>query len=445
MTLRLKRDRRGVSNIIIVVLSLVIIVAIISNIVLWNYEMNQLDWERMREDMSVTNVERLTHSSWFVAQSEYKVSFGTRVNGTYEDTQITNDGRWETFQENISYSSSFFATISGGTGTNVQNLKAEPDDNYATLIAPPLGLGTQDAYGTGFETGTNEINKVNIIAQYHVSEAASNDELTLKYSLDGGATYGFTSETIIPTSTEDVDWGIDVTVDRTWTWSNISALSVWLSYSRAGADDGATVYADALWVVVQFSYSYRLDFNSTFVIDVSSYSLDSIQTVEIQLSYRADDASEKWYLKALNWSSSTYSDKGFNFTAGHTPTAGWDYYAVNLTDAWRSYVQDNGTLHVRFVDHDADSNRTAIEIDFLGVRAEIDGTRFTFKNGGALTSHLVSLWIINSTDHQRYDINVFVNSGETTSYLRADISLPKSENTVRVVTERGNTAVYSGI
>jgi hypothetical protein len=75
---------------------------------------------------------------------------------------------------------------------------------------------------------------------------------------------------------------------------------------------------------------------------------------------------------------------------------------------------------------------------------EINGTRFTFKNEGALTSHLVSLWIINSTNHQRYDINVFVNSAETTTYPRADISLPDDQYTVKVVTERGNIAVCSG-
>ena len=46
---RLRRDRRGISNVIVVVLSLVIILAIVSNIVLWNYEMNQVDWEKMKE------------------------------------------------------------------------------------------------------------------------------------------------------------------------------------------------------------------------------------------------------------------------------------------------------------------------------------------------------------------------------------------------------------
>lgn len=74
----------------------------------------------------------------------------------------------------------------------------------------------------------------------------------------------------------------------------------------------------------------------------------------------------------------------------------------------------------------------------------LTGSQFTFQNDGSLTAHLVSLWIINSTDHQRYDINVFINSAETKNYLLEDISLPTGSYTVKVVTERGNTAVYSG-
>ncbi len=71
-------------------------------------------------------------------------------------------------------------------------------------------------------------------------------------------------------------------------------------------------------------------------------------------------------------------------------------------------------------------------------------TLFTFRNEGALTSHLVSMWIINSTNHERYDINVIVNSGETLNYTRVDISLPSGQYAVKVVTERGNIAVYLG-
>jgi hypothetical protein len=80
----------------------------------------------------------------------------------------------------------------------------------------------------------------------------------------------------------------------------------------------------------------------------------------------------------------------------------------------------------------------------INVESASPGSQFTFQNDGSLTVHLVSLWIINSTDHQRYDISVFMNSAETETYLQEDVSLPADNYTVKVVTERGNTAVYSG-
>ena len=70
-------------------------------------------------------------------------------------------------------------------------------------------------------------------------------------------------------------------------------------------------------------------------------------------------------------------------------------------------------------------------------------TCFTFKNKGTSTSHVVSLWIINSTYHQRYSVDIFLNSGQTLSYPRVDIRLPNGQYLVKIVTDRGNAAVYS--
>ena len=161
------------------------------------------------------------------------------------------------------------------------------------------------------------------------------------------------------------------------------------------------------------------------------------------MRYRASDGGEKWYFKAYNWTRTTYSNFGFNSTTGHMPTTGWDYYAVNLTTSWRSYVWNNGTIYVQLVDQGPDSISTNIDIDFLGVRVVIDRARFSFKNEGALTSHLISLWVNNATNHRRYDINLFVNSGENITYVRLDISLSMENFVVKVVTEKGNVAVFA--
>jgi hypothetical protein len=258
--------------------------------------MNQLDWEKMREIVKISGVTQInaTRSPWFVVQSEYTLTTGNRVSGSYEDTQVADDGKWETFRGEE---------------------------------RPPR---------------------------------------------------------------------------------------------------------------------YRLDVNGAFIIDLSAYPLWSISTVEIQLRYRASDAGENWYIKAYNWTSDAFSDSGFNSTMGHSPTRGWDIYAVNLADQWRSYLQEDGEICVEVCDKGNDAVRTTVDIDFLGVRVVASGTQFAFENEGAPTFHLVSLWIINSTNHERYDINVIVNSGEKMNYTRADIGLPGGQYAVKVVTERGNIAVYLG-
>ena len=303
--MRIKQDKRAVSNVIVIVLGLVIITVIVSNVFLWNYEMNQLDWERIREDVKITSVTNvMTRSSWFVTKGEYKINVGSKISGTYEDTQAANDGCWETFREELS--------------------------------SPPP--------------------------------------------------------------------------------------------------------------------KYMLHFNGTFIIDVSAYPLATIQTVEIQLRYNASDTEEKWYLKAYNWATGEYSDSDFNTTSGSQPSAAgeWVSYAVNLTDQWRSYVRDDGTMYIKIHDEIPEPPgppsgvHTTISVDFLAVRAVGSWALFTFRNDGPLTSHLVSLWIINSTHHRRYDIDLIINSGQILTYPRFDISLPSGEYIVKVATERGNIATYPG-
>jgi hypothetical protein len=187
---------------------------------------------------------------------------------------------------------------------------------------------------------------------------------------------------------------------------------------------------------------YQFDIAGSFTVDLSTYPLNYIKTLEIVLRYRTNDTYERWYIKAYNWTSGKYSNAGFNLTTGHMPTTGWDYYAVNLTTAWNSYVHNNGTILVKLYDEAADINQTTIDIDFLGIRAFIDGASFDLKNGGATNIHIVSIWIINSTDHKRYESNFFMNSGENGVYIRADTSLPTESFIVKVVTERGNIAIF---
>lgn len=675
---RLKRDRRGVSNVIVVMLSLVLIVVIVANVVLWSYQMNQLDWEKMKEGISITNIEHVNRSSWFLAQSEYMVNTGSRISGTYTDTQAI-DGSFETFGEGLTTfehgyafeSSDTRVSTTSGTPVNdseaVLNITLDTDsytfiiynagnkegsaedqagkgcainvdgedkafswqspyatdsaDSVTVVWATYLSVGSHTIQGrffanrAGYTVGidTRQIMVYwfpTVVAEYVRStvsvttisstpvddnegvlnitlaedsvafmiynagnkrgsaESQKGKGITLNIDDSDIATkewqsgYGFqdaNSVTIVYAAllttgshtvkgrffsnsgqtttiderqlivfcflTDTITYGFKESTTSVSTASGNpvndteAILSTTLTTSSdsllihvGGNPDGtsecregkgtlvnvdgvdklnssswqsqqAVNYADSvtsLWseqlaagphtiqgrflsnnpgssaptvtishrqlLVLAFPISaanYRLDLNDTFTVDFSTYSLDYIETVEIQLKWRAKDTLEKWYLKAYNWTALGYSDSGFNDTSGHTPTTGWDMYAVNLTDKWRSYVSDSGTMYVKLQDNQADVNQTTIDIDFLAARATIDGTKFAFQNNGSSTSHLVSLWVNNSTHHQRYDVNIFVNSGDRMFYIRGDISLPDKPYMVKVVTERGNTAVFT--
>ena len=450
---RLRRNKRGASTVIAVVLSLVIIVLIVSNVVLWSYEMNQLDWEKMNEDITITNVTRITNSSWFVAQSEYTVNTGSLINGTYQDTQTANNV-YETFQESLtSYKLETLRPNAAGqheqwpfeypSGNAHWSLCDEdPPDDDGTYVENNAATLKEDSYNLQDPTGSGTINWVRVYIRARLTASRSSIIRTLL------RTYGTdyeSSDITLSTSYQDnhTQYNTNPNTGSAWTWTEIISLEAGASSQKS---DSALVRMTAVWVVVNYTSSsteYTFDMDSTFTLDLSTYPLDYIQTVEIQLKYRANDTGENWYLKAYNWTATAYSDSGFNNTSGHTPTTGWDTYAVNLTDKWRSYVSDNGTLYVKLQDNQADANQATIDIDFLGVRVKNDGTRFTFKNEGSVTLHMVSLWIVNSTLHQHYDMDVIVNSADTYSYIRADISLASSSYMVKIVTQRGNKAVYS--
>jgi len=71
---------------------------------------------------------------------------------------------------------------------------------------------------------------------------------------------------------------------------------------------------------------------------------------------------------------------------------------------------------------------------------------FTIQNTGSQTAHLISLWILDNSikNHQRYDLNTFINAGDTFQLARSDIILPGTPYIVKIVTEKGNAAVYTG-
>jgi len=292
ITGRLKRDKRGLSNVIVVMLSLVLIVIIVSNVVLWSYQMSQLDLERMQENLAITDAKGVTRSSWFTTQNEFEISVGSRLSGTFMDTK-TLGGSYETFIETVS------------------------DFSLLRII------------------------------------------------------------------------------------NNIT-------------------------------------------IDLSTYPIRYIQGIEILTKYNITENGERWFLRAYNWTATSFSDAGFNNTDGNQPLLNeWNEYSISILDDWIDYVNPRGTLLVEFSDEGTTANQTVTQIDFFSVRAMINGTQFDLKNSGPMTAHIVAIWIVNSTNHQRYGTSFFINSGEEATYIRTDISLPRDKFVAKLVTEKGNVVIYS--
>ena len=71
------------------------------------------------------------------------------------------------------------------------------------------------------------------------------------------------------------------------------------------------------------------------------------------------------------------------------------------------------------------------------------GIQMDIKNTGLESVHIIAVWIANSTTHTRYDADLFLNSGENFTYIREDMAFPEDAFLAKIVTERGNIAVFS--
>jgi len=205
-------------------------------------------------------------------------------------------------------------------------------------------------------------------------------------------------------STQD-NWDIDVTLLHVW--SDQYAMEVEFSGSSNTED----------WTRLNWTIDSAWTIGSADVtLQLYNYTLDGYPT------------SGNGYMNYTS-SATANTDETKNQIISVNPTS-----CRNATGYWKMKVKGVKTTDTQF-DFKADW------IEYKAIKA--GGTSFTFENTGSLTCHLVSLWIINSTVHQRHDIDVFINSGETYTYIRDDIDLPDGQCTVKVVTERGNTRVYS--
>jgi len=90
-----------------------------------------------------------------------------------------------------------------------------------------------------------------------------------------------------------------------------------------------------------------------------------------------------------------------------------------------------------------DWERMQENVEIVNVAKTIEGTILTLQNKGSVTVHLVSLWIDNTTSHQRYDMDLYVNAGDSANYTLSDMALVDNASIVKVITERGTISVFN--
>ncbi|UCH31235.1 MAG: hypothetical protein JSV05_06970 [Candidatus Bathyarchaeota archaeon] len=186
------------------------------------------------------------------------------------------------------------------------------------------------------------------------------------------------------------------------------------------------------------------------------------QTVEVEFSGSSNMENWKelyWTIDSA-WTTSAVSVmyQFYNYVTDEYPTTGEGFIAYTSGNTPGDDEERNQTIianpssfkslagdwKIRVKGVKTTDTQFELKADLIESKAlENSGTLFAFRNEGPITSHLVALWINNVTKHQRYGLNIFINPGETESYLRSDIILPTRPFIVKIVTERGNIELYS--
>ncbi|MBS7615980.1 hypothetical protein KEJ45_02120 [Candidatus Bathyarchaeota archaeon] len=601
---KLRHNRRGISNVLVVMLSLVLVVVIVANVILWSYQMSQLDIERMQESLSITNATRITHSAWFAAQNEFSIITGSRIGGSYLDTKNVDDFQ-ETFREEFPsthYNPSDYilgssTKLVSGTITDVQtdNDVYMQFESYPSAFSSTTEIFGNNVAGTSYRGTVNTIvgsvftptkdgeaqsitiyvrvtyssknMRCAIYLHSNLSLIAQTEERTVQTgtawvtfnfntlrpvlragteyllvawarSSSGGnanlyytsgaqyqghyvsSTYGSSFPNPMPNPTHEsrayciyctfkpaVEEKIEIeftgTADtQSWTnltWSvnncfttdEVTTTYQLYNYQTGEYPASGDGYKDAIigtaednitqsitsnpmnfkdaegnWKMkitgtkatsapfnfkVDFieleavlSNVYQLEICNLFAVDLSRYPLSYMYGIEIMVRYNVSEEAKRWFIEAYDWASASFNDAGFNNTGGSQPIPNeWNEYTVSVAENWMSYIDSEGVIQIKFSSEKTSENQTLVNIDFIGVRAILNGACLDIKNGGALTTHIVSIWVINSTYHKRYDADFFINSGESAEYIRLDIDLTSEDFKVKVVTERGNIAVFS--
>nr|NIQ05846.1 hypothetical protein [Candidatus Korarchaeota archaeon] len=145
-----RKNKRGVSNVIVFVLGLVIVTVVVANVFLWNFEMNQLDWEKTQEDFSIVNVTPYLEA-WSYNPSQFALDgLTTNLSGDVPDL-ASDDNVYMTFRsydsgtdasDLVDQRSDIYSPSAKGMHSNFTAQQHGPDLTYDTLTEEDIGAGS---------------------------------------------------------------------------------------------------------------------------------------------------------------------------------------------------------------------------------------------------------------------------------------------------------------
>ncbi|MCW4023782.1 MAG: hypothetical protein NWF01_01960 [Candidatus Bathyarchaeota archaeon] len=149
-------------------------------------------------------------------------------------------------------------------------------------------------------------------------------------------------------------------------------------------------------------------------------------------------------LQLFNYSSGTYQTGGdgyLAYTSNSTPNTSDDKSQI-ITFETDDFRDSEGVWKLKLVGFTG--SPFTMQVDYVQMHQNTPpGILMSLKNEGSLTMHIVAVWTDTATVHQRFDQDEYLNAGETSMFFFEDLPYPSPQGVIKVVTERGNLAVYS--
>jgi len=438
-------------------LSLVLVVIIVANVFLWQFQMNQVDWEKMQEKVEILDVASLT-PAWYYLGFNYRVQHN--VTGSTAGAQTG-------YQISI--------IIVNGSGVSSGNVyytthinQSDFDDVRFTWYNTTSGQEQAIPY---WREAVYE--GVNATFWAKVPEIPASPDSATIYVYYGNSTVASASDiasTLEATYTK-------VNIQYEWT-ERVSTTSV-----ASGDDVGS-------WQNIPFDFPFWRDFKSRVYVCSNGFGIFDPTPATNDYSNTLVELKQRWMIAPF-WDN-LRTDRAGGIVSN--PGVYVDGYADHMVTTWEAtrfraaadsikfqailyrngdvrFNVDNATNLSNFTPTlgiskgdntnyiDITSERNTQKSWLFTLRKYADpppshaawsneeaykaGTTLKLKNAGPSTVHIVSVWVNDATVHKRYDADIFINSGDTLSYQRLDIILPEGKYVVKVVTERGNIAVWS--